>query len=336
MLVEHLRQQGDEVEVISLAWRTYLQHLTDNVSGDLWRRLSRAQFDVLLQDELNHPSLVWLNRRLRRVCRYPLVAIVHLLRCSEPRLPWQNRFYRWVERQYLQGVHGCIYNSQTTQAVVEGVVGAGQPSVVAYPGRDHLGATITVPQIVERARHAGPLQILFVGNLSPLKGLHTLVQAVAKLPPDTWHLTVVGSLTLAPYVNSIRQQIAEAGIEAHVALVGAIPNSAVATHLERCHVLAVPSFYEAFGIVYLEAMSWGLPVIASTAGAAHELITPDHTGFLIAPGDADTLARHLYTWHGDRGMLLHMGLAARQRAMAHPTWAESVGRIRGLLQTLVT
>ena len=337
MLVEHLRQQGDEVEVISLPWRTYAHHLTDNISGNVWRRLSRAHFDVLLQDELNHPSLVWINRRLRRVCRYPIVAIVHLLRCSEPRSPWQNRLYRSVERQYLQGVHGYIYNSQTTRAVVEGVVGADHPCVIAYPGRDHLWATITVGQIVERARHAGPLQILFVGNLSPLKGLHTLLQAVTQLPPDTWQLTVVGSLTLAPpYVNSIRQQIAQAGLEGHVALLGTIPNGEVAAHLARCHVLVVPSFYEAFGIVYLEAMSWGLPVIASTAGAAHELITPDHTGFLIAPGDADTLARHLHTWDGDREMLLHMGLAARQRAMAHPTWAESVGRIRGLIQTLVT
>ena len=139
-----------------------------------------------------------------------------------------------------------------------------------------------------------------------------------------------------PYVSSIRQQIARAGLEKHVTLLGAIPNGDVATYLARCHALVVPSFYEAFGIVYLEAMSWGLPVIASTAGAAHELITPDDTGFLIAPGDADTLAHHLRTWHGDREMLLHMGLAAQQRALAHPTWAESVGRIRGLLQTLVT
>lgn len=337
MMVEHLRQQGDEVEVISLPWRTYAHHLSDNVSRQLWRRLSRARIDVLLQDELNHPSLVWINRRLQRVCRYPIVAIIHLLRCSEPRPAWQSRLYRWVERQYLRGIDGCIYNSQTTQAAVEKVVGTGRAGVVAYPGRDHLCATITAEQIAARARAVGPLQIVFIGNLSPLKGLHTLLQAVATLPADAWQLTVVGSLTMASaYVRAIRQQIAQAGLEGHVALLGAVPNDQVAAHLRRCHVLVMPSFYEAFGIAYLEAMSFGLPVIASTAGAAHELITPGHTGFLISPGDAETLAHHLHTWHGDRNRLLAMGLAARQRAMAHPTWAESVSRIRGLLQTLVT
>jgi glycosyltransferase involved in cell wall biosynthesis len=337
MVVEQLRLQGDEVEVISLPWRTYARHLTDNLSGALWRRLSGQRFDALLQDELNHPSLVWVNRRLRRRCHYPTVAIVHLLRCSEPRSAWQNRFYHWVERQYLQSVDGYVYNSQTTQTVVEGVVGTGRPGVVAYPGRDHLCPRITTEQIVERARRSGPLQILFVGNLSPLKGLHTLLQAVTQLAPETWHLTVIGSLTMAPaYVRSIRQQVAQAGLAGSVALLGALPHAEVATHLGRCQVLVVPSFYEAFGIVYLEAMSFGLPVIASTAGAAHELITPDQTGFFIAPGDAEALAGHLRMWQRDRALLLQMGLAARQRAMAHPTWAESVGRIRGLVQTLVT
>ncbi|HXH11974.1 MAG TPA: glycosyltransferase family 4 protein [Alphaproteobacteria bacterium] len=335
MVVEHLRRHGDEVEVISLPWRTYIQHLADNVAGALWRRLAQARFDILLQDELNHPSLVWLNRRLRRAGRCPIVAIVHLLRCSEPRAAWQSRLYRWVERHYLQSVDGCIYNSQTTRTAVEGVVGADQPGVVAYPGGDHLESSMTPEQIVARARQPGPLHILFLGNLSPVKGLHTLLQAVNRLPPDAWRLTVIGSLTMAPgYVRRIRRQIARAGMEDQVALLGALPPAEVAAHLARCHVLAGPSLYEAFGIAYLEAMCFGMPVVASTAGAAHELITPAQTGFLIAPGDAEALTQHLQTWQCQRELLLQMGLAARQRAMTHPTWAESVGRMRAFLLSL--
>ena len=71
-LVAHLRRQGDSVEVFSLSWRSYGRHLTDNVSGSLFRRLAAAGLDVLLQDELNHPSLFWLNRRLR-----PVVVLSH-------------------------------------------------------------------------------------------------------------------------------------------------------------------------------------------------------------------------------------------------------------------
>jgi Glycosyl transferase 4-like domain len=139
MLVEHLRCQGDHVDVISLPWRTYGRHLGDNVSPELYRRLRRTPFDVLLQDELNHPSLFWLNQRLRRYVRYPIVTIVHLLRCSEPRPAWQNRLYRWVERRYLVGLDGLVFNSRTTQAAVERLVGSNHPGVVAYLGRRSLG-----------------------------------------------------------------------------------------------------------------------------------------------------------------------------------------------------
>jgi glycosyltransferase involved in cell wall biosynthesis len=335
LLVEHLHRQGDEVEIISLPWRTYGRHLGDNFSLDLFRRLRRAPFDALLQDELNHPSLVWLNRPLRRYIRYPIVAIVHLLRCSEPRPAWQNRLYRWVEAYYLMGLDGLVCNSQTTRTAVESLVGLGRPGVVAYPGGDHLPPTLTPAQIEARTRHAGPLRILFIGNLTPVKGLHTLLQALDHLSPDKWCLTVVGSLMMDPgYVHSIRRQIAESGLTDHVKLLGACPNAEVATHLAQNQVLAVPSHYEAFGIAYLEAMGFGLPVIASTAGAAHELVIQGEQGFLVAPGDATTLAQHIQTLQQDRECLRHMSLAAYRRAQMHPTWAESAGRVREFLQRI--
>jgi glycosyltransferase involved in cell wall biosynthesis len=335
LLVDQLRRQGDQVEIISLPWRTYGRHLGDNFSRDLWRRLRRAPFDALLQDELNHPSLFWLNRRLRRYRRYPIVTIVHLLRCSEPRPAWQNRLYRWVEAHYLTDLDGLVFNSQTTRSVVETILGLTPPGVVAYPGWDHLPGTLTAEQIEARAQQAGPLRLLFVGNLTPIKGLHVLLRALGHLPPHTWCLTVVGSLTMDPiYVRSIRQQIAVAGWQDRVRLLEACLNAEVATHLARHQVLAVPSLYEAFGIVYLEALGFGLPVIASSAGAAHELITHTEQGFLVAPGDTVSLAQHLHTLQQDRQCLQRMSLAAYQRAQLHPTWAESAGCVRELLHSL--
>ena len=336
LLVEHLRRQGDHVEIISLPWRTYGRHLGDNFSLKLWGRLRQAPFDALLQDELNHPSLFWLNQRLRRHIRYPIVSIVHLLRCSEPRPAWQNRLYRWVERRYLAALDGRVFNSRTTQAAVERLLGPNHPGVVAYPGGDHLPPTLTPQQIEARARQPGPLRLLFVGNPTPVKGLHILLQALRDVPPDTWRLTVIGSLTMAPdYVHSIRRQIGASAWHDRVRLLGACPNAEVARHLTAHQVLAVPSLYEAFGIAYLEAMGFGLPVIASSAGAAHELITHQEHGFLVAPGDTATLAQYIYTLQRDRDCLRRMSLAAYRRAQLHPTWAECAGRVRNLLQSLV-
>jgi glycosyltransferase involved in cell wall biosynthesis len=336
LLVEHLRQQGDQVDLISLPWRTYGRHLRDNCSVSLWGRLRHAPFDALLQDELAHPSLFALNHRLRRYVRYPIVTIVHLLRCSEPRPVWHNRLYRWVERQYLRGLDGLIYNSRTTQAAVQQLVGSDHPGVVAYPGGDHLPPRLTSQQIEARSQQAGALHILFVGNLTPVKGLHTLLQALKHVPAEQWRLTVVGSLTMDPdYVDSIRRQIDGSGWSDRVRLLGACPNAEVATHLVQHHVLAVPSLYEAFGIAYLEAMGFGLPVIASSAGGAHELITEGEHGFLVAPGDATTLTQHIQMLQHERNRLRRMSLAAFRRAQTHPTWAECAGRVRQLLQSLV-
>ena len=335
MLVEHLRRQGDQVEVVSLPWRSYGRSLGHNLSRSLFHRLRNAPFDILLQDELTHPSLFWLNRRVRRAAKYPIVAIVHLLRSVEPRPAWQNRLYGWVERRYLRSVDGSIWNSQATRRAAETLGSQGRPGVVAYPGGDHLTPTISKREIGKRAREAGPLRVLFVGNVSPVKGLHTLIEALSHMPSGTWRLSVIGSLTAASgYVGSVRNQIGRTGLSDHIELLGALPNIEVAAHLERSQVLAVPSAHEGFGIAYLEAMGFGLPAIASAHGAASEVVGHGQEGFLVAPGDAEALVQHLTRLHQDRGLLASMGLKARERYAAHPSWAESGETVRSFLHGL--
>src|SRR5574339_886172 len=95
-LVEYLRSKGDTVEIISLSSRNYAAHLTDNFRFRLPKNL-----DILIQDELNHPSLIVANRGKHP---YPVISLVHHLRCSELRPSWQNTFYQAIETQYLNSV----------------------------------------------------------------------------------------------------------------------------------------------------------------------------------------------------------------------------------------
>jgi glycosyltransferase involved in cell wall biosynthesis len=336
MLVRHLRRQGEEVEVISVPWRPYAWGLLDNLSPSLQRRLTRASFDLLLQDELIHPSCFWLNRRLGGQRPFSIVAIVHHLRGSEARPAWQNRLYLEVERQYLASVDGLICSSQATLEAVRGLMGHGKPNIVAHPGGDHFPAAITPEQISARALAPGPLEIMFLGNLIPRKGLHILLSALQKLPPQDWRLTVVGSLTMDPaYVRAIHRQMAQEGLGDRVALLGALVDEELARCLARSHLLAVPSSYEGFGIVYLEGMGFGLPAIASTAGGAREIISHGQDGFLVAPGDAAGLAGCVSRLARDRQLLRAMSLAARARYQAHPTWAASLAPIHRFLKGFV-
>lgn len=331
-LVNHLRARGDQVEIVSLPWRSYAAHLSDNLSPRLFRRLRDLPVDVLIQDELNHPSLVALNRWLRPRVDYPLVSLIHLLRFTEPRPAWQQSFHRWVEKAYLTSVDAFIFNSQDSQKQVERLVGADRPSLIAYPAGDQLAATMEPESIIKRARESGPLRLLFLGNVIPRKGLHTLVETLDTLPRDDFRLYVVGSLTMAPaYVKQIRSQVETMGLQDVIHFEGPQYDADLRGYVEHCHLLVMPSFYEGFGIVYLEGMSFGLPAIATTAGAAGEIIQHGENGSLIPPGDAQTLKARLRHLHENRDALVAMSLSARRRFEAFPTWQESMASIRAFL-----
>ncbi len=332
-LVAHLRRQGDSVEVFSLAWRSYGRHLSDNVSGALFRRLAAAGPDVLLQDELNHPSLFWLNRRLRPVVSYPIVSIVHHLRSDEARPSWQNRFYRRVERQYLASVDGFVANSEATRDAVEALVGSDKPAVVARPAGNRWQISLSEGGIRARANEPGPLRLVFLGNLIPRKGLHTLLAALARMPAGAVTLDVIGSAAIDPTYSARMQALArDLQVEAGVVFRGQLTDAQVAGHLTRSHVLVVPSSHEGFGIVYLEGMGFGLPAIATTAGGAGEIVRDGKNGFLVTPGDAEALATCLTRLHADRSLLATMAVAARQTYDRQPTWEEMGTKIRAFLE----
>lgn len=331
-LVEHIQRQGDVVQVISLPWRSYLRHLGDNRSSVLLQQLVELKVDVLLQDELNHPSLAWLNSRLKRRVAYPLVSIVHHLRSSELRPAWQNTIYRLVEHRYLNSVDAFVYNSRTTQRVVHSLLRQTTPEVIAYPAGDRLKPQINSVEIQARCVGEEPLRLLFLANLIPRKGLHILLQACSQLPEGSWSLDVVGRQDVDPaYSLRIRQQVQLLGMGAKVQFHGNPGDAALAKIMAKSHILAVPSSYEGFGIVYLEGMGFGLPAIATTAGAAGETITDGLDGFLVPPEDPVALARVLVALAEDRGKLVALSLEARKRYLRHPTWEQSASLIRSFL-----
>ncbi len=314
------------MHIISLPWRNYAAHLGDNFSFRLPPGL-----DLLIQDELNHPSLLTANQRKP----YPVVSLVHHLRCSELRPAWQNAFYRLIERRYLQSVDGFIFNSQTTRNVVTGLIGNKQPSLVAYPPTDRFGASLPEAFVRSRAAEPGPLRIVFLGNVIPRKGLHTLLEAISR-QPAAFHLDIIGSLTAdGAYAQEMQGLASVLRPPSSVDFLGPLDNLPLADKLKSAHVLVVPSSYEGFGIVYLEGMGFGLPAIGTTAGAAGEIIREGETGFLIRPEDAETLAARLAGLAADRSLLARLSVRALERYRAQPTWQQTSGEIRAFLKNMV-
>ena len=313
----------------------YLDRLSQNPILPLSGKLLRQPFDIMLQDELDHPALILLNRRLKNEAVYPVISIVHHLRCCEFRPQYQNNMYRLLEKSYLNNVDGFVFNSHTTAQTVETLTGPGRPSIIAYPCGDRLSHQISEAEIRQRALAAGPLKVIFVGSVIQRKALHVLLGALKKLPADSYLLTVIGDLSMDKnYVRNIQNLIRSNAMEQQVKMEGKISDGELAGRLLENQVLVVPSEYEGFGIVYLEGMGFGLPSIATTAGGAKEIITHGKDGFLISPGDTDSLARYLRELNEDRKLLAEMSRNAYSRYLEHPTWQNTGENILKFLQSL--
>lgn len=346
MLVESLRGHGDRVEIISLPDSSYAHHIMHNFSSQLSQKLASLDCDLLLQDELNHPSLFMLNRRARKKVGYPIVSIVHHLRSCEEHPFWINIIYRLVERQYLSSLDGLICNSMATQKDIEDLLLSDKlssnnkslkiPCLIASPGGDRLHPEISRQEICQRASGEGALNLLFLGNIIPRKGLHVLLKSLKGSPANQFIINVVGDTEKDPtYYESVCRQIERYGLTGVVRFRGILSDSDLAGCMKTSHLLVMPSFYEGFGIAYLEGMGFGLPAIGTDRGGSGEIIRHGMDGFLVSPGDYAALAEYLTLLAKNRELLLKMSLAALDRYQTQPTWENSMENIRNFLQGLI-
>ena len=122
--------------------------------------------------------------------------------------------YRQVERAYLHSVDGFIFNSATTRTAVAELTGRASPNVIAPPAANHQAVTWNKERRHAETQRAGPLRVLFVGNIIPRKGLHVLLEALAQLPADSWQLAIAGDPHAdAAYARRMREAAASAGLE---------------------------------------------------------------------------------------------------------------------------
>ncbi len=332
-LVEHLRRKGHKIDIVSIPWRRYGQHLLDNFSGKLRSKLTHKTYDLILQDELNHPSLFWLNNQLQKYNGVPIVSIVHQVLAFQPREFWMNKLFKAIEKIYLASIDAFIFNSETTRGNVQRLIKVTGPSIVANPGGDRLGQIGQVEKIKARTFRTGPLELVFVGNLTPIKGLVPIIENLALLPPEIWRLTVVGSLSMdRGYVRKVKKLISVKNVSRQVHLIGPLDGNELINILTNSHLFVMPFSHEGFGIACLEALAFGLPVLASTAGAVKEYIQPGQNGFLIASDAANTLCTLIEDLFTNRDKLLRMSLAALKTYKTLPKWNDSLESIHVFLK----
>jgi glycosyltransferase involved in cell wall biosynthesis len=172
-----------------------------------------------------------------------------------------------------------------------------------------------------------------VGSLIPRKNLHLLIRAVAAFPGV--HLSVVGDPTVDPsYTKRLRREIAARHLEKRVVLCGRLSPAELEEEYRRADLMAVPSRYEGFGIVFLEALARGVPVVAPRAGGVLDIVTPGVEGVLVRPGSVSALRRALREIIEEPDRLLRMGAAGRRRADRFHSWPRTMAGAVSFLETV--
>jgi len=174
-----------------------------------------------------------------------------------------------------------------------------------------------------------------VGNVTPRKGLLAALHSLARIPETRWKLDVAGDTRRDPrYTQRIRRFLTQQGLNDRVSLLGRVPDDELDRLYRQSHVLYMPFAYEGYGIVFLEALASGLPVLARQGCGAEEIVSHGENGFLFASGDVDGPAARINELARGRGRLASMGFAAREAFLRHPTWEQSMGRVEGFLAGL--
>jgi glycosyltransferase involved in cell wall biosynthesis len=166
----------------------------------------------------------------------------------------------------------------------------------------------------ERADHKpglGPIKAVFVGRLAKPKDPESLVRALSELPEQVrgaYELQIIGD---GPLLAELQERVTRHA--ANVRLAGALSREDVLRVLSESDIFVLISRYEGFPVSILEAMSVGLPVIASDVGGIREAVTPE-CGILVGGGDMDALKNALVYFAENRHCIRRRGEAARRRA----------------------
>ena len=230
------------------------------------------------------------------------------------------------ERAALALADHVVATSPTTRRVLA--------AEYAVPGER---ITVAIPGTAPRPRATGSggprVEMLAVGAVVPRKGYDRLIAALARVAGHDWRLTIVGANGDRTHRAELDAAIAVAGLAGRIRFLGAVDEPILDELLSCSDLFVSASLYEGYGMGLAEAMAAGLPIVASTGGAAAETV-PAGVALAVPPGDVDALADALDRALADPPLRRRLAEAARAAGRALPGWEDTAGRIAARLRAL--
>ena len=305
------------------SWRYRLLAVTYVVGGawGVWRLCRRQSYDVVhVHWAMPHALFGWIARW---TCRARIVTTFYgvELRWTRSRLGP----LRWMIRRAARSSDRAVAISRSTQADVQQL---GRPDVLVIP----YGVGIAAEPRTTTPGSGTPFTILFVGRLVARKGVEVLLRALSRMAPQLdARAVVVGE---GPELEPLRALAAHVGVASRVTFTGRIAWDALASAYRTASVVVLPAVLddrgdtEGLGVVLLEAMQLGVPVVGSDLGGIPDIVEHETSGLLVPSGDADALAAALVRLAQDPALAARLGEAGRIRATELFGWPAVVSRWR--------
>jgi glycosyltransferase involved in cell wall biosynthesis len=262
----------------------------------------------------------------------PVVAVVH----QPPGGIGGGRIRRMVERP----LDGLAYRSAmgaivAAESLVDDLLAVGvSPDRIAVvpPGCDMPNANGPPLDL----RHDRAVSILCVANWSPIKGILELVEAFATLPDAAATLWLIGDTHEdRRYAMHVGRRILEPDLVDRIIVRGSVPAEEVARYYRSADVFAMPSFVDAYGTAWAEALAAGLPVVGWSAANLPRLTQHGREALMAEPGDVAGLASALRAITSDTALRERLAAGARRRAETLPTWRDSAERCFAAIRELI-
>lgn len=224
-----------------------------------------------------------------------------------------------VERTVMECADGLVVSTETEKDDLVRLYQASGNKVKVVPAGVDL--ELFYPRDKNEAKQKLGIQenrvILYVGRIEPLKGIDILVEAVSLLedPADTRLVIVGGSLEDDAELGKLKALSERLGIQEKVTFTGSVPQDMLPDFYSAADAFVLPSYYESFGLVALEAMACGTPVVVSRVGGLKTFIKQGETGYLIPWRCPEPFAQRLDMLLANPALKESMGRAARVQAL---------------------
>jgi D-inositol-3-phosphate glycosyltransferase len=181
----------------------------------------------------------------------------------------------------------------------------------------------------------GKPTLLFVGRPDPLKGGDLLIRTARLLRQPATVVMVGGNLDGDPELERLQAQAHAEGAEEDIHFIGAVPQEELPTYYNAADVMVVPSHYESFGLVAVEALACGTPVVASKVGGLQYIVQDNENGYLIPWRCAGLFAEKIDAVLSDSALLEQFRSAARPSVTRY-SWRAVAAQIRQVYYCLTT